>query len=263
MVRVRSSGSPSGRRRAASIAIRSGRSRRTSGSPPVIRSFSTPSATKTRASRSISSKRQDLGARQEREVAAEDLAGHAVGAPEVAAVGDRDPQVVQAAAEAIELRLARAGRRTAARRDRRLDRLGDRAVVARARDHRAMVTPTPAQTLGRGRGRQPLAVESAGFRRKTARVTAGPRRRCATTTAVAQLAVTADTEAIPVRDLRYHRIDRLVPLAHSTGPPPAPTMPTRPQRLQPELSPGGNRTIHGDDRITHRLPTPLELGGAE
>jgi len=27
-----------------------------------------------------------------------------------------------------------------------------------------------------------------------------------------ELPVTADTEAIPVRDLRYHRIDRLVPL---------------------------------------------------
>src|SRR5450755_2639811 len=78
---------------------------------------------------------------------------------------------------------------------------------------------------------------------------------------VHQPAVTADNESIPARDLRYHRIDRLVPLAHSTGPPPAPTMPTRPLRLQPELSPGGNRTIHGNDRITHRLPTPLELGG--
>jgi hypothetical protein len=49
--------------------------------------------------------------------------------------------------------------------------------------------------------------------------------------AARQEAVTTDNEAIPVRDLRYHRIDRLVPLAHSTGPPPAPTMPTRPQSL--------------------------------
>ena len=45
----------SGVRSAASIAMRSGRSRRTSGSPPVIRSFSTPSATNARAARSISS----------------------------------------------------------------------------------------------------------------------------------------------------------------------------------------------------------------
>src|SRR5450432_892950 len=79
---------------------------------------------------------------------------------------------------------------------------------------------------------------------------------------VHQPAVTADNESIPARDLRYHRIDRLVPLAHSTGPPPAPTMPKRPQRLQFSVLTGGNRTIHGDDRITHRLPTPLELGGA-
>src|SRR5665213_3246333 len=33
--------------------------------------------------------------------------------------------------------------------------------------------------------------------------------------------------------------------------------------MQPATSPGGNRTIHGHDRITHRLSTPLELGGAE
>jgi len=43
-----------------------------------------------------------------------------------------------------------------------------------------------------------------------------------------QVAVTADTDTIPARDLRYHRIDRLVPLAHSTGPLHAHTMPTRP-----------------------------------
>ena len=82
-------------------------------------------------------------------------------------------------------------------------------------------------------------------------------------TADRQVPVTADNEALAARDLRYHRIDRLVPLAHSTGPPPAHTMPTRPQRLQFSVLTGGNRTIHGDDRITHRLPTPLELGGAE
>ena len=56
VVRVRSISPPSGRRIAASISIRCGRSRRTSGSPPVIRSFSTPSETNARAVRSISSK---------------------------------------------------------------------------------------------------------------------------------------------------------------------------------------------------------------
>ena len=49
--------------------------------------------------------RQDELARQEREVAPEDLLGHAVDAPEVAAVGDRDPQVVDRPAEPV----ARAG----------------------------------------------------------------------------------------------------------------------------------------------------------
>jgi len=55
VVSVRSSDSPSARRSAASIAMRSGRLRRTSGSPPVIRSFSTPSSTNARATRSSSS----------------------------------------------------------------------------------------------------------------------------------------------------------------------------------------------------------------
>ncbi len=55
VVSVRSTGSPSGVRIAASDEMSTGRSRRTSGSPPVIRSFPTPSSTKTRASRSISS----------------------------------------------------------------------------------------------------------------------------------------------------------------------------------------------------------------
>jgi hypothetical protein len=55
VVRVKSTSPPSGRRMAASIAIRSGRFRLTSGSPPVIRSLATPSETKIRAARSISS----------------------------------------------------------------------------------------------------------------------------------------------------------------------------------------------------------------
>ena len=44
---------------------------------------------------------QDLVARQERVVLAEDLLGHAVGAPEVAAIGDRDAQVAHRPAERV------------------------------------------------------------------------------------------------------------------------------------------------------------------
>ena len=47
---------------------------------------------------------QDLGSRQEREVAAEDLRGHAVGAAEVAAVGHRDPEVTRKAAQPVARR---------------------------------------------------------------------------------------------------------------------------------------------------------------
>ena len=101
VVSVRSTGRPSGRRIAASIAMRSGRSRRTSGSPPVIRSFSTPSPTKTRASRVDLLEGQHLVARQERVVPPEDLLGHAVRAPEVAPVGDRDAQVAHRPAERV------------------------------------------------------------------------------------------------------------------------------------------------------------------
>jgi hypothetical protein len=46
--------------------------------------------------------RQQLGAREEREVAPEDLFGHAVGAAEVAAVGNRDPQVAQRTGSAVK-----------------------------------------------------------------------------------------------------------------------------------------------------------------
>ena len=86
---------------AASIAIRSGRSRRTSGSPPVIRSFSTPSPTNGAGHPVDLLERQDLVARQELVVPAEDLLGHAVGAAEVAAVGDRDAQVAHRPAERV------------------------------------------------------------------------------------------------------------------------------------------------------------------
>ena len=76
-------------------------SRRSSGSPPVRRILLTPSPTKSRARRVDLLEGQQLGARQERVVPPEDLLGHAVGAAEVAAVGDRDAQVAQRASEAI------------------------------------------------------------------------------------------------------------------------------------------------------------------
>jgi len=50
--------------------------------------------------------RQDLVAREERVVLAKDLLGHAIRAPEVAPIGDRDAQVVDRPAERVE----RAGR---------------------------------------------------------------------------------------------------------------------------------------------------------
>ena len=78
------------------------RSRRSSGSPPVMRSFCTPRSTKTRATRSISSKRQELAPRQEAVVVAEDLLRHAVDAAEVAAVGDRDAEIAHRPAERVE-----------------------------------------------------------------------------------------------------------------------------------------------------------------
>ena len=56
VVSVRSTGPPSGVRRAARYPTSTGRSRRTSGSPPVIRSLCTPSRTKIAARRATSSK---------------------------------------------------------------------------------------------------------------------------------------------------------------------------------------------------------------
>ena len=45
---------------------------------------------------------EDLVARQEREVAPKDFPGHAVGAPEVAAIGDRDAQVAERPSQRVE-----------------------------------------------------------------------------------------------------------------------------------------------------------------
>ena len=74
-------------------------SRRTSGSPPVMRSLRTPRATKARAEPVEFLQRQQVLLRQERHVL-----GHAVDAAEVAAVGHRDAQIGDRAAERIDER---------------------------------------------------------------------------------------------------------------------------------------------------------------
>ena len=79
--------------------------RRTSGSPPVMRTVRTPSAAKIAATRAISSSAQQLRALEELVVAAVDLLRHAVDAAEVAAVGDRDAQRLERPAERVEERL--------------------------------------------------------------------------------------------------------------------------------------------------------------
>ena len=85
---------------AASCSISTGRSRRTSGSPPVTRSLLIPSPTATRTKRSISSKVRISRAVHELHVRLR----HAVEAADVAAVGDADAQIVVHAAEGIDER---------------------------------------------------------------------------------------------------------------------------------------------------------------
>ena len=87
---------------AASISISRSRSRRTSGSPPVIRIFSTPWRDERAREPLDLLERQQLAPVEEPVVAAEDLLRHAVDAAEVAAVGDRDAQVADRAAERVD-----------------------------------------------------------------------------------------------------------------------------------------------------------------
>ena len=82
-------------------------SRAASGSPPVRRSLRTPKAANRRARRTISSNDKPFLRLQESIVLVELLLRHAVGAAEIAAVHDRDAQIVQRPAEAIE-RMVRA-----------------------------------------------------------------------------------------------------------------------------------------------------------
>ena len=80
---------------AASIRTSDGRSRRSSGSPPVRRTLSTPSERKTSTSALDLLEVQHVLARQPDVV----VLRHAVFAAQVAAVGDRQPQVAQRASE--------------------------------------------------------------------------------------------------------------------------------------------------------------------
>ena len=75
---------------AASRSTRQGSPLRTSGSPPVRRTERTPSPRATPATRVISSKVRRSSCSEE----GQPLLGHAVDAAQVAAIGDRDPQVV-------------------------------------------------------------------------------------------------------------------------------------------------------------------------
>ena len=69
--------------------------RRSSGSPPVSRIFATPRVDEELRDARDLLEGQQLRVRQERVVGVEDVLRHAVDAAEVAAVGDRDAQVVQ------------------------------------------------------------------------------------------------------------------------------------------------------------------------
>ena len=101
VVRVRSISPPSGRRIAASIAMRSRQvapdERLAAGDPQLL-----DAERHERPRRPLDLlEGQDLVARQERVVLPEDLLGHAIGAPEVAPVGDRDAQVAHRPTERV------------------------------------------------------------------------------------------------------------------------------------------------------------------
>ena len=79
-------------------------SRRTSGSPPVMRSLRTPLRDEGGAEAVELLERQEVALGQEGHVL-----GHAVDAAEVAAVGHRDAQIGDRAAERVDERRARRG----------------------------------------------------------------------------------------------------------------------------------------------------------
>ena len=86
--------------------MRSARFGRSSGSPPVMRIFLTPARTNTRASRRISAKSSRSLALQEAVRLVKGLARHAVRATEIAAVHDRDAQVVDRPPQGVQRRAA-------------------------------------------------------------------------------------------------------------------------------------------------------------
>ena len=98
VVSVTSRSSPS----AASRAIRSSRSRRRSGSPPGDAQLLHAEVDEHARDPLDLLEREELAARQEAVLVAEDLLRHAVHAAEVAAVGDRDPQVADRPAEGVD-----------------------------------------------------------------------------------------------------------------------------------------------------------------
>ena len=96
VVKVSSSSAPEARCRASELTSVM-MPRRTSGSPPVRRSFRTPRATKAAHKRSSSSRVKNLGLRQKRHVFR-----HAIDAAEIAPVGDRDAQIGNDPAERVD-----------------------------------------------------------------------------------------------------------------------------------------------------------------
>ena len=85
---------------ALSLRINTGRSLRTSGSPPVIRNFVTPKDTATRTNTLDLLERQNLFARHVLHV----VLWHAVEATDIAAIGDTDPKTVVDAVEGVDQR---------------------------------------------------------------------------------------------------------------------------------------------------------------
>src|SRR6185312_5467875 len=138
---------------------------------------------------------------QEREVAPEDLLGHAVDAPEVAPVGDRDPQVVDRPAEPVT------GTGTVDVDEREGGALHRPMVLVRPADARSRRCPPergPRETVATRRGRAPR-----GGHGGTNRWCLGaPNERAATPRrAVSERQRTAR---------RYHWARPVVPLADST-----------------------------------------------
>ena len=85
----------------ASISTSRSTFRRSSGSPPVRRILATPRSHEDPGEARDLLEREQVGVRQELVVRIEDILRHAVDAAEIAAVGDRDAQVVQPATAGV------------------------------------------------------------------------------------------------------------------------------------------------------------------